>query len=122
MAWTQAVIQCGAFAQADKQNHTNIALPFLADHDGFLNLGEALDLAVDFRRADPHPARIERRIGAAIDHITAIFRLADEIAMIPDIVKLFEIGGLIAGIIRVIPESNRHGGEGAGADQFAFLT
>ena len=39
---------------------------------------------LDFRRADAHAGRIERRIGAAIDDHAAVLRPFGEIAMRPD--------------------------------------
>jgi hypothetical protein len=41
--------------------------------------------------------------------------------MAPDIGKYIEVGGVIFGAVGVVPEIDRHGGEGRGAYQFALL-
>src|SRR6185312_6558074 len=93
----------------------------LADADRLCDLRHLLDLVVDFRRADAHAARIERRVRAAMDDDAAMRGPLGEIAMAPDIVEALEIGAVIFGAVRIVPEFDRHGWEGAGADEFALL-
>ena len=117
----QLFVQLQAFAQAHEKHHADVAFPILADGDAFNNLVQFFNLPINFRRADAHAARIERRVRAAMDNHAAARGPGHMVAVTPDIVEPFEIGAPIPGAIRVVPESERHGGEGLGADQFAFF-
>src|SRR5690606_22715046 len=44
-----------------------------------------------------------------------------EVAVVPDARKALEVGGVVARAVRVVPEADRHRGEGPGADQLALL-
>src|SRR4051794_20031795 len=70
----QGLIQRATLAQADEQHDAHVALPLLADDKAFDHLRQLLHLAVDLRRADTHPARVERRVTPALDHKPAVRR------------------------------------------------
>ena len=107
--------------QAHEQHDAHIIVPVLADADRLDDLRQLLDLVVDLGGADPYAARIERRIGAAVDDHAAMPGPFGEIAMAPDIVEALEIGGVVLLAVRIVPEADRHRGEGAGADELALL-
>ena len=44
-----------------------------------------------------------------------------EIAVAPDILETLEIGGVVFLAVGIVPESDRHRGEGPGADELALL-
>ena len=81
----------------------------------------ALDLRVNLRRADAHAAGIERGVGAAVDDDAAMRGPFGEVAMRPDAGKPLEIGAPVLRAIRIVPEHDRHGREGHGADELALL-
>src|SRR3546814_11210916 len=47
--------------------------------------------------------------------------LLDEVAVAPDARIGLEVGGAVALVVRVVPEADRHAGEGLHADQLALL-
>ena len=59
---------------AHEQHDADVALPVLADADRLQHLRDLLDLAVDLGRADPHAARVQDGIRAAVDDDAAMAR------------------------------------------------
>src|SRR3546814_8499080 len=47
--------------------------------------------------------------------------LLDEVSVAPDARIGLEVGGAVALVVRVVPEADRHAGEGLHADQLALL-
>ena len=117
----QGGVQDGARAQHHEQDDAQVAVPLLTHADGVRHLFDALHLAVDFRGADAHPAGVEHRVAAPVDDIAALFGLLGEVPMRPDAGKLAEVGAAELFAVRVPPEADGAGGEGAGADQFALF-
>ena len=108
--------------QLHEQHDAHIALSQSWPIDDALeHLRQLLDLAVDLRRADAHAAGIEHRVRAAIDDDAAMLGQLDIVAMAPDVGEALEIGGAVFLAVGVVPESDRHRGEGRGADQLALL-
>ncbi len=116
----QLIVESKPFGKHHEQHHAHIVVPILADDDGFLDLFELLHLAVYLRRADPHAARIERRIGAALHDDAAMLCPFGEIALMPDARKPLEIGAAVLHPIGVVQEPNRHRGEWLRADKLAL--
>jgi hypothetical protein len=83
-ALLERLVERCALNERHEQHDAHIVLPVLADADRLDHFGNLLDLRIDFRRADAHAGRIERRIGAAIDDHAAVLRPFGEIAMRPD--------------------------------------
>src|SRR5688572_15473023 len=63
----QRVVERKTFAQPHEQHDAYVALPVLTYREAFHDLVEALDLPVDLRSADANPARVQHRIGPAVD-------------------------------------------------------
>src|SRR5258705_13723269 len=91
----QGVVKLVPGLADDKQQNPDVVVPILADDDRFLDLRKLLHLPVDLRRADPHTAGIERRVGAAVDDEAAMRGPFGKIAVMPDPLEAREIGALI---------------------------
>ena len=116
----ERVVEHGALPQRDEKHHPHVAVPVLADGDRFAHLGHLLHLGVDLGGADAHAAGIERGVGAAVDDEAAGGRDLREVALAPDAGEALEIGGAVAGAVRVVPEAERHRRKGRGADELAL--
>src|SRR5690606_633720 len=117
----QRFVERHALGKPHEQDHADVALPLLADADCLDHLGQLLHLLVDLGRADAHAAGIQRGVGAAVDDHAAVLGPLCEVAVMPDIVEALEIGGVILLPPGIIPEGDRHGGEGARAHQLALF-
>ena len=117
----QRVIQRDAFAQPDEEHDALVALPVLADADGLQHFVALFDLAIDLGGADAHAAGVQHRVGAAVDDQPVVFGPCHPVAVAPDVREAVEIGAVVLGAIRVVPERDRHGGEGLRAHQLARL-
>src|SRR5262249_57340263 len=78
-------------------------------------------LAVDLCGADPHAAGVEHRVGAAVDHHAAVRGDLAPVTVAPDAGKFLEVGGAVLRAVRVVPEADRHRGEGPRAHELALL-
>ena len=83
-----------------EQHDAHVVVEILADGERLQHLRHALDLRIDLRRADPHAAGIERRVGAAVDDDAAMLGPFGEIAVRPDAGKALEIGGAVFRAVR----------------------
>lgn len=117
----QCRVQHRAGLEPHEQHHAHVTLPVLPDGQRLDHFRHLLDLRIDFRRADPHPARVQRGIGAAVNDHAAMRGDLREVAMAPDAGKAREIGVVILRSVRVVPEHHRHGGEWPHADELALL-
>src|SRR5659263_662928 len=105
------------FRQPYEQDDPDIVIPGLIHHQGVENLREGFHLAVDFRRADSHPARVQGCVGPSVnDHSAGVVDL-DIVSMPPNIRIHVKIGAFIFSPVRILPERNGHRGEGCGANQ-----
>ncbi len=117
----QGRIQVRPRGQGHKQNHPLIALPALPDHQPLDHLVELLHLTIDLGGTDPHPTGVEGGIGTPIEDHAAMLGEHDVVPMAPDMGKAREIGLVVFPPSRIVPETDRHGGEGSGADQLPLL-
>src|SRR5690606_11437640 len=117
----QRLIQLDAVAQQHEQYHPYIPLPLLTDGHRFQYFFDTFHLPVDLCCADAHAAGVEDGIRAAVDDQPATPGLFGIIAMGPYTGEALEVGGPVAAAVRVVPEAQRHGREGTGADQFTLL-
>jgi hypothetical protein len=115
-AGDQRVVEGKALAQLDEQHHPHVGCitrrPLLADHQGFDHLLELFHLAVDLGGADAHAARVEGRVGAAIDDQPVVGGDLGVVAVAPDVVEAREIRRPVPGAVVVVPEADRHHREG----------
>ncbi len=117
----QRLVERDPVAQLDEQHDADVAVPFLADGQRLEHVGNLLDLAIDFRRADAYAARIQHRVGTAENDEAAMARLRGEIAVGPDIGEMRVVGREIFLAVGIVPEAERHRWKRAGADQFALF-
>src|SRR5690606_26443531 len=117
----QRLVQRHPFTQYHEQHHPHISLPLLADGDRLHYLVDAFHLPVDLGRADAHATGVEYGVRAPVDDQAAVGPLLGIVTMGPDPGETLEVGGAIAAAVRIVPETQRHGREGAGADQLAFF-
>src|SRR5260221_8179028 len=117
----QFLIQGQAIAQPNEQDDAHVIVPILADDDTLDDFRQFLDLTIDLGGTNAHTAGIEYGVRATKDDDAVMLGQFDVIAVMPDIRIALEIGGLVALVVRVIPEADRHAGERPDADQFAFL-
>ena len=66
-AVSRSVVERARPRQPHEQHDAHVAVAVLADAERLGDLRHLLDLVVDLRRADPHAARVERGIRAAMD-------------------------------------------------------
>ena len=117
----QCVIQRLPVAQDHEQHHPDIILPALTYTNALLNLRQALDLAIDFRGADPHTTGIEYRVRAPLDDQPTLSSEHCPVTMGPDTRKARKVGITISTAFGIIPEAHGHAGKRAGTDQFPGL-
>ena len=91
-----------------EQHDAGVVLPRLTDDHALFDLGHRVDPPVDLRRADPHTARVEGRIGTARNHVPAGLACRDEISVMPQALEPIEVGGVVAGVIGIVPKTQRH--------------
>ena len=118
----KARVQFHPRAQHDEQHHAHVVLPALRDRDAVQHRAQALDLAIDFRRADAHAARVEHRIGAPVDDKSAVGGDLCVVSVRPDPSGVVEVRRAKARAVRVVPEAQGAGGKRARTHQLAFLT
>ena len=104
-----------------KQHHTDVTLPGLPHHKAVHDFLHFLDRPVDFSGTDTDPARVEDRITASVNDHSSPSSDFNEITMGPDSREAFEIGFLIFGVTRVVPEFDRHRGKRRTTDEFSFF-
>src|SRR3546814_18314633 len=80
---TEGVVEAQAFAQTNEENDARIAVPVLPDHDRLHDLLKLLDLTIYLGSADAYTARIQCRVGAALDHYPAGLRPLGPVPMAP---------------------------------------
>ncbi len=78
-----------------------------------------LDLPIDLGSTDPHAARVQGGVRAAEDDQSVVLGEDGVIPVMPYAGKALEVGGAVLAALRVVPEADRHRGEGCGADEFA---
>ncbi len=117
----QIRIKAGTGGHAHEQDHPNVIVPGLAHDKSFLDLVESLDLAIDFGGADAHPAGVQRRVRPAMDDDAATLGQRGPVTMPPDAVEMFEIGGAVFAIPRIVPELDRHRRKGLQAAELALF-
>src|SRR5690606_21547721 len=117
----ERLVQRNSSGQPHEQDDAHVVLPILTDADRLDDLRHLLDLIVDLRSPDPHPARIERRIGTSVDDDAAMLRPFGKVAMAPDILEPLEIGCAVFRAVRVIPEHDGHRGKRPSADELALF-
>ena len=84
----------------------------LANDQGFSHLIKGFNNPVNLGCANAYPARIKRGIGTAMNNNAGLFGKGCPVTMSPDIWIDIKIGLVITAAIAVIPETDRHGGEG----------
>ena len=67
------------------------------------------------------PPGIENGIGAAPDDHAAFRRKLAIVAVTPDVRECLEVRRTVFRVVRIVPETNRHGRKRLGANQLAFL-
>src|SRR5690606_33872964 len=115
----QVVRNALAVCRDDEQYHFHVAVDLAADDEAIFDLGDGFDLSVDFGGADSDAARVEGGVGTAVDDGAAVFGEFDEITVGPNAGEAVEVGVLVARVVRVLPEADRHGRQRLAADQFA---
>ena len=115
----QRVVQRHSVAQPDEQHDADVVVPVLTDHQAFDHFVQLLDLSVDLRGADAHAARIQHRVGPAVDDGAAVRSDLDVVAMAPHAGVAVVIRIAIAHVARIVPEADRHRRECARADELA---
>ena len=96
-------------------------LNLVANHERILDGADRLGEAVHLSGTDAHPTRLERGVGAAVDHEAAALSRRtshlDEVAVVPHTVSLGEIGAAVAALALVVAkEADRRGDERRAAD------
>ena len=109
-------------AQPDEQDDPLVVVLPLTDDQALDDLGNLLDLPIDLRRADPHPARVQRRIGSAVDDQAVLLRDLGVVGVPPHARVVGEIGIVILPPIRIVPEPDRHGWMGTASCRRAPLS
>ena len=120
-ALDQGAVELRPVGQAHEQHDPLIAVPFLADRERLDHLGDLLDLAIDLGGPDPHPARIEHRVRAAVDDQPVVGGQLDMVAVRPHAGEALEIGRRVAAAVGIVPKAHRHRGKRPGADQLSRL-
>src|SRR5262245_17500972 len=115
------VVERQAVAQLHEQHDAHVVLPLLRNDERLEDLVDLLHLAVDLGRPDAHAARVQDGVGAAVDDEAAVLRELGVVAVTPDAGIALEVRGAILRSVRIVPESDRHRGEGAHADELATL-
>ncbi len=87
---------CSLTKSTTRTSSASARRPVLADHQRFEHFRQLFDLAVDLRRADAHPARVQRRVGTAVDDHAVMCGELREVAVAPDVGETLEIGGTVA--------------------------
>ena len=118
---TDGIVKRMTVEQFDEQNYPHVVFPLLPHHQGVFDFRQGLHLAIDLRRADANPTRIEGGVGAPINHHTAPVVDLNVIPVAPDAGINIKISRVILFAVRVIPEINGHGRGGGGADQLPLL-
>src|SRR5262245_2553278 len=108
-------------AELHEQHDALVPLPLLADHEAFDHVGNLFDLTIDLRGADANATGIEDRVGSSVDDHAVAFRELDVVTVRPDAREPLEVGALILDAAGIVPEAERHRGEGRRADQLSFL-
>ena len=89
--------------------------------DAIVHLFELFHLPVDLSGPDADATRVQCGIRTAVHDHTAPLSHFDVIAMAPDVGVDVEIGAVVFFALRIVPEIDRHGWKGCGADQFPLL-
>src|ERR1700722_657221 len=107
------LIECGMervpALQAHKETDAHIALPLLSDGERLGDLRHTLYCRIDLRRADAHAARIQDRIGAAVDDEGVVLAERRVVGVVPNSGEALEISRAIAAAVVIAPEAERHG-------------
>ena len=117
----QRLVELDAGLGAHEQHHAHVVLPVLPDRQRLDDLGETLDGRIDLRGADAHSARIQHRIGAAVDDQAVMLGHSGVVAVMPHAGEALEVRGPVLAPVGVVPESDRHARERRGAHQLAAL-
>src|SRR5690606_3541956 len=107
--------------QADEEHDPRVAIEALVDRDAFRDVVDLLDDTVDLGRADPHAAGVQHRVRASVDDHAAAGRELRVVAMTPDAGEALEVRGAELALILIVPETERHRGEGRRAYELALL-
>ena len=103
----------------DEAHDPRVALPLLTDDQAVGDAGHGLDLAGDLRGADAHAARVEGRVGAAVDHHAAVRGPLGVVALVPAAREAGEVGGPEPDVVGVGPQAERDRRERGAAHQLA---
>src|SRR5579864_1069343 len=117
----KTLVERQAGREPNEEHDPLVTLPALTDREAFEHLRELLDLSIDFRGADSHAARLERRVGSPEDDGAIVFREAHPVAVTPDAREAREVRRPVLRAVRIVPESDRHRGERRLAHQFPGL-
>mmetsp|Transcript_45013 Transcript_45013/g.150293 ORF Transcript_45013/g.150293 Transcript_45013/m.150293 type:complete len:254 (+) Transcript_45013:75-836(+) len=119
-------IEPAPVGELDEEDDAHIAgalarLNLVANHERILDGADRLGEAVHLSGTDAHPTRLERGVGAAVDHEAAALSRRtshlDEVAVVPHTVILGEIGAAVAALALVVAkEADRRGDERRAAD------
>src|SRR6185312_7453753 len=118
----QRFVQYDRRLETDEQNHAHIAPPVLPDRERFDDFVETFDRGINFGSADTYSAWIQHGIGASVDHDAVVFCQSRVVTVVPHTREPLKVGCPVPGSVGIIPESNRHGGEGCGAHQLSAIT
>ena len=70
--------------RSHEQDDADVVTRLLTDNDTLEDLVDALDLAIDLRRADSDASRVECRVGSTVDEVPAMSRRSREVALMPN--------------------------------------
>ena len=101
------VIKLRARSQYDEQHDTNIVSPALSNRDALKDFIEFFDLPVYLSGANAHAAGIQYRVRATMNDNAATSQQFGKITVRPHAGKPLEIGGTIAAVVFIVPETDR---------------
>src|SRR6185437_16822514 len=117
----QRLVEPGPRLQTHEEHDAHVAAPFLPYRDRLDHLFQTFHRGVDLRRADAHAARIQHRVGAAVDHDAIVFGECGVITVVPYTGEALEVSCPIPRTVRIVPESDRHRREWRRANELAAV-
>ena len=117
----ELVVEHVPVAQADEQ-HDHLVVADEPRHGDRVDNGRmAVDRAVDLGRADAHAARIQRRVGPAVDHETAVGRACRAVTLVPTAGEALVVRRPVAAAVGVVHEAEWLRRERPVDDELALL-
>ncbi|MCH7664658.1 MAG: xanthine dehydrogenase family protein molybdopterin-binding subunit [Acidobacteria bacterium] len=116
----ECVVQLDSIAEPHEEHDPHVSPPVLADRQALEHLVDLLHLSIDFSGTDPDSTGIQDGVGAAVDDHSLVGSQLGEIAVGPHPRVFLEVGCVIPPTVGVVPESDRHGRKGSGADEFSL--